>query len=219
MRTLTVLLPLVALPALAQAEDCATVRRTLQLAQSFNVDAGELWRLERRVCAPPSQQGASGETCHQLDALWVLAMAAGEPDETASALEAQRGVWCGRGDEPRGPLQWPDGSTLRSSSGTLYWRNGMTARSTSGTWHVSSGAVVRSPSGSLSYPSGSQARTSSGRTMLPNGDFADEGRIAALACAADPSWCRYFLDVARSSSGVRREFAFIGLGRLAGRAR
>lgn len=219
MRTLLVFLSLAALPAFAQAEDCASVRRTLQLAQSFNVESGELWRLERRLCAPPSQQASTGETCQQLDAFWVLAMATGEPDDITSALEAQRGVWCGRGEEPRGTLQWPDGSTLRSSSGTLYWRNAVTARTTSGTWYTSSAVVARSASGTLYYPSGNQARTSSGRSMLPNGEYADEGRIASLACAVDQSWCRYFLDVARSSSGVRREFALIGLGRLAGRAR
>lgn len=217
MRALLLALSLAAAPALAQSDDCSTLRRALALAERAGVDSGELWRLERQACAP-AQPSPGGGVCQQLDAFWILSLALGEGEAITGTLEAQRGVWCSRPDEPTRPLQWSNGATLRSTTGTLSWPNGTIARSTSGSWYADSGTMVKSSSGTLYYPSGSQARSSSGRSMLPSGELADEGRIAALACQADTSWCRYFLDAARGSSGVRRDFASLGLGILAGRA-
>lgn len=215
MRVLLLSFCVAALPSFAQADDCSTVRRTLALAERSGIDSGELWRLEKQTCAPAQPVG--GGTCQQLDAFYMLALALGESAEVTSALEAQRGIWCSRPDEPR-TLQWTTGATLRSSSGTLYWPNSATARSSSGTWYADNGAMVKSASGAVFYANGGQARSFSGRSMLPSGEMADEGRIAALACQADASWCRYFLDAARGSSGLRRDFAMLGLGVLAGRA-
>lgn len=217
MRVLLLSLCLAAAPSLAQPDDCSTIRRTLALAERAGVDSGELWRLERQACTP-AQPSAGGGVCQQLDAFWILSLALGEGAEISGTLEAQRGVWCSRPDEPTRPLQWSNGATLRSSTGTLSWPNGTIARRSSGSWYADSGTMVKSSSGALYYPNGTQARSSSGRSMLPSGETADEGRIAALACQADASWCRYFLDAARGSSGVRRDFAMLGLGVLAGRA-
>lgn len=205
----------VAAPAFAQASDCEALRRVLAIAHRAQVDAGDLARLEPQLCGAPA---TGGSTCAQLDAFWMLAMALEEPQATLSGLEAQRAVWCGRGEEPSRPLQWPGGGTLRSSTGTLSWPDGTMARSASGTWYASSGALVRSSSNTLYYPSGPIARSSSGRWSLPSGEFADEGRLAGLACQADMQWCRFFLAEARASGGTRRDFALLGLGRLAGRA-
>ena len=90
------------------------------------------------------------------------------------------------------------------------------ARSSSGSWWSPEGVLVRSSSGSLSYPSGVLARSSSGRWSLPSGTMADEGRMAALACAKDQQWCRYFLGEASRSTGISRDFALLGVGILAG---
>lgn len=207
---------LLAAPAFADPSDCDAVRRVLSLAGRAEVDVGDLARLEARVCATAP---ARGETCRELDAFWMLATALERPQEELTALEAQRTVWCGRGGEPTRPLQWPGGTTLRSSSGTLTWPGGTMARTSSGAWYAPSGSLVRSSSGTLYYPSGPIARSSSGRWSLPSGELADEGRLAALACEGDLSWCRYFLGEAQQSSGVRRDFAMLGLGRLAGLAR
>lgn len=211
-----VIAAVLAAPAFAQPSDCDAVRRVIALASRSDVDVGDLSRLEAHVCrAAP----ARGETCRELDAFWMLATALERSQEVLTALEAQRAVWCGRGDEPTRPLQWPGGTTLRSTSGTLTWPDGSMARTSSGAWYAPSGSLVRSSSATLYYPSGPMARGSSGRWSLPNGELADEGRVAALACEVDLQWCRYFLGEAQQSSGVRRDFAMLGLGRLAGRER
>ena len=160
-----------AAPAFAQSSDCDALRRVLAIADRSSVSVGDLARLEPELCGRPV---ARGSTCQQLDAFWMLALALEQPAELVGGLEAQRAIWCGRGDEPVRPLQWPGGSTLRSSSG---------------------------------------------RWSLPSGELADEGRIAALACQADLQWCRFFFGEVQRSSGLHRDFAMLGLGRLAGQAR
>ncbi len=196
----------------AQPSDCDAIRRVLAIAERYSLDVGDLLHLEPQLCGKPQGRVA----CQQLDEFWMLAMALEQPSETLNALEAQRAVWCGREDEPPRPLQWPNGATLRTSSGALSWPTGTLARSSGGTWSAPSGTMVRTSSGSLSYPSGTLARSSSGRWTLPNGTLAEEGRLAALACEQELSWCRFFLSEAAQSSGVRRDFALLGLARMAG---
>ncbi|MDP3156931.1 MAG: hypothetical protein Q8N23_29945 [Archangium sp.] len=202
----------VAAPALAESDDCRAVKRVIALAASSNLDTGELSRLEVQHCGRPSRAA-----CQQLEEFWMLSLALQQPESTTTALEAQRGVWCGRETDPVRPLQWPDGQTLRSTSGTLSWPNGIIARSSSGSWSAPTGTLVRSSSGSLSYPNGSLARSSSGRWMLSSGEQAEEGRIASLACTNDVTWCRFFLGEINRTGGLSREFAQLGLGLLASR--
>jgi hypothetical protein len=201
--------------ALAQSDDCTTLRRALSIAQQAGVDTGDLSRLERQRCQ--STPASTGATCQHLDAFLMLALATGADSDITGTLEAQRGVWCNRSDEPTRTLQWSNGSTLRTSSGTFYWPSGAQARGTSGTWFASTGATVKSPSGTLYYPSGQILRSSSGRVHLPSGEQTDEGRLAALACRAETQWCRFYLDAGRGA-GTRQDFALLGLGLLAGRA-
>lgn len=201
-----------AAPAFADEADCQALRRVLSLAAGSRVDVGELRRLEPQLCGRPTRAA-----CQQLGEFWMLSLALQQPVETSSALEAQRAVWCSREGEPSRPLQWPDGSVLRSGSGTLSWPNGTMARSSSGSWSAPNGTLVRSSSGSLSYPNGTLARWSSGRWSLPSGELAEEGRIASLACAADMSWCRFFLGEVNRAEGLMRDFAQLGLAQLAGR--
>lgn len=216
MRTLLALFSLSSFVAFAQADDCASLRRALALAQQAGVNSGDLWRLEQQRCQAPSP-GVRGDACVQLDAMLMLSQALSLDGEVPPGLEAQRGVWCGRGDEPARVLQWPSGATLRTSSGALYWPNGALARSVTGAWYAPSGTLVKSATGMLSYPNGGLMRTTTGRTSLPSGEQADEGRLAALACQQNLGWCRYFLGEARGT-GDRRDFALLGLGLLAGRA-
>lgn len=203
---LLLIIACLAAPAFADGEDCQAVRRALSLAANQNLATGDLPRLELQLCGRPER------TCQQLDAFWMLSLALEQPAEISSALEAQRGVWCGKDAEPTRPLQWPGGQVLRSTSGTLSWPSGTMARSSAGSWSAPEGTLVRSSSGSLSYPNGTLARSSSGRWSLPSGEFADEGRIASLACAADAQWCRFFLGEINRQSGVSRDFAQLGLG-------
>lgn len=194
-------------PAFADAEECQAVRQVLALALRQNLNTGDLPRLEQQVCGKPEPSA-----CLQLEAFWMLSLALEQSQEVSSALEAQRGTWCGKNAQPSRPLQWPDGRVLRSSSGTLSWPDGTMARSSSGTWYAPTGTMVRSSSGSLSYPQGTQARSSSGRWSLPSGELAEEGRIASLACARDAAWCRFFLGELSRESGPSRDFAQLGLG-------
>ena len=199
-----------AAPALAQSEDCKAVRRTISLAADAWIETSELSRLEAQVCGRPTRAA-----CQQLDEFWMLAVALRQAQSTINAIEAQREVWCARDDEPSRPLQWPDGQTLRSSTGTISWSNGSIARSTTGSWSAPSGTMVRSSTGSLSFPSGSLARSSSGRWMLSTGESADDGRIASLACYKDQSWCRFFMGEMKTGSPLHRDFAQLGLAILA----
>lgn len=201
-----------AAPAFADETDCQALRRVISLAAENRVDVGDLRRLEPQLCGRPTRAA-----CQQLGDFWMLSMALQQPAETTSTLEAQRAVWCGRDGEPTRALQWPDGSVLRSTSGTLSWPNGTMARSSSGTWSAPSGTMVRSSSGSLSYPNGTLARSGSGRWSLPSGEFAEEGRIASLACKADMSWCRFFLGEVSRTDDLTRDFAQLGLGLLTDR--
>ena len=173
---------------------------------------GKLSSLEPQLCGQPTRSA-----CQQLSDFWMLSMALREPQETSSALEAQRATWCSRDAEPLRPLQWPDGSVLRATSGTLSWPNGTMARTSSGSWSAPTGTMVRSATGSLSYPRGTIARSSSGRWSLPSGELTEEGRIASLACAVDRQWCRFFMGEINRTVGVNRDFAQLGLGLLAGR--
>lgn len=202
----------VAAPALAESDDCRAVKRVRALAASSNVDTTGLSGLELQHCGRPSRA-----TCQQLEEFWMLSLALQQPESTTTALEAQRAVWCARETDPTRPLQWPDGQTLRSTSGTLSWPNETMARSSSGSWSAPTGTMVRSSSGSLSYPTGSLARSSSGRWMLSSGELAEEGRIASLACTNDVTWCRFFLAEIARTAGLAREFAQLGLGVLASR--
>lgn len=170
----------------------------------------ELRHLELQACGRPARTA-----CQQLEEFWMLSLALRQPQETTSALEAQRGVWCAREAEPARALQWPDGRQLRSTSGMLSWPDGTMARSSGGSWSAPNGRLVRSSSGTLTYPGGTLARSSSGRWSLPSGGFADEGRIASLACANEVQWCRFFLQESTRSTGVLRDFARLGLGLLA----
>jgi hypothetical protein len=210
----TLMALLVAAPALAQGSDCDALRRVLAVAARSNLDVGDLPHLEPQLCGGPRARTA----CQDLDAFWMLAMALEQPQEIVSALEAQRGLWCARGDEPSRALEWPGGSLLRTSRGTLTWPNGVMARNSSDSWFAPSGVMVRSSSGTLSYPTGVQARSSRGSWSLPSGVQVDEGRLASLACQANQAWCRFFLGELGQSGGVRRDFAQLGLGRLAGQA-
>lgn len=203
---------LLAAPALAESDDCRALKRVLTLATDSNVDTGDLTRLDAQLCGQPTRA-----TCQQLEQFWMLSLALQQPQETTTALEAQRGVWCARDAEPTRPLQWPDGRTLRTTTGTLSWPNGTMARSSSGSWSAPTGTLVRSSSGSLSYPSGTLARSSSGRWSLPSGEQAEEGRIASLACTNDVHWCRFFLAEVNHTVSITRDFAQLGLGMLAGR--
>jgi hypothetical protein len=204
---------LFAAPALADSDDCKSLRRVLALATENNLDTGDLTRLEPQVCGRPTRA-----TCQQLEEFWMLSLALQQPASTTTALEAQRGVRCARDAEPTRALQWPDGQQLRSSSGTLYWPSGTMARSTSGSWSAPTGTLVRSSSGSLSFPTGTLARSSSGRWTLTTGEQAEEGRIASLACSNDVQWCRFFLGEVNHTVGVTRDFAQLGLAWLAGHA-
>lgn len=199
-----------AAPALAQSEDCKAVRLTISLAADSMIETSELSRLAAQVCGRPTRAA-----CQQLDEFWMLSVALLQPQSTINAIEAQREVWCARDDEPTRALQWPDGQTLRTSTGTMHWSNGSIARSSTGAWSAPSGTMVRSSTGSLSFPSGSIARSSSGRWMLSSGEFADEGRIASLACYKEQSWCRFFMGEMKSGSPLHREFAQLGLAILA----
>lgn len=210
---LLLILACLAAPAFADGSDCEALRRTLALAARAHLDTGDLRRLEPQVCGRPVERTA----CPQLSDLWMLSMALGQPSDTIAALEAQRSVWCSADADPARTLQWPDGSVLRSTTGSLSWPNGVMARSSSGTWSTPEGIMVRSSFGTLSYPGGTIARSSNGRWSLPSGDLADEGRIASLACAKDLQWCRFFLSEASRSDGVTRDFALLGVGILAGR--
>lgn len=204
---LLLILALLAAPAFADGEDCQAVRRTIALAVAQSLPTGELPRLEKEVCGAPTRT-----TCQQLEAFWMLSLALETSPEVSSALEAQRGVWCGRDTEPVRALQWPGGQMLRTTSGTLSWPDGTMARSSSGSWYAANGTLVRSSSGSLSYATGTLARSSSGRWSLPSGELAEEGRIASLACAQDAAWCRFFLSELNREPGVTRDFAQLGLG-------
>lgn len=215
MRWILPVLVLASGAAFAQSDECSTLRRALAIAEQAGVNSGDLARLERQRCQGSAV--SSGATCEQLDSFLMLALATGASSDITGTLEAQRGVWCNRSDEPTRTLQWSNGSTLRTSGGTYYWPSGATARGTSGTWFASTGATVKSPSGTLYYPTGQVMRSSSGRVHLPTGEQADEGRIAALACRVDTQWCRFFLDAGRGT-GTRQDFALLGLGMLAGRA-
>lgn len=199
------IISLLAAPALAD-DDCQAVRRVLALAANQRLATGELSKLEQQLCGRPQR------ACDQLEAFWMLSMALDQPAETSSALEAQRGVWCGKDTEPARTLQWPDGEVLRTSSGTLSWPNGTMAQSSSGSWFSPTGVMVRSSTGSLSYLNGTLARSSSGRWSLPSGELVDEGRIASLSCAQDAGWCRFFLGQLNREAGVVRDFAQLGLG-------
>lgn len=203
---LLLIISCLAAPALADGEDCQAVRRVLALSASQRLATGELSRLEAQVC------GRRERVCDQLEAFWMLSMALDQPAEISSALEAQRGVWCGKDTEPTRPLQWPAGELLRSSSGTLSWPDGTMAESSSGSWSSPTGVMIRSASGSLSYPTGTLARTSSGRWSLPSGELVEEGRMASLSCAQDAGWCRFFLGQLSREAGVVRDFAQLGLG-------
>ena len=136
---------LLAAPAFADDADCQAVRRVLALANRSELDVGRLAQLEPRVCGQPAPTA-----CEQLGDFWMLSMALKQPQETSSALEAERATWCSRAGEPTRMRQWPDGTVLRTTSGTLSWPNGTMARSSSGSWWSPEGVLVRSSSGSLS---------------------------------------------------------------------
>ena len=203
---LILIVSLLAAPAFADGDDCQAVRRVLALAASQRLATGDLPKLEQQLCGRPQR------ACEQLEAFWMLSMALDQPAEISSALEAQRGVWCGKDTEPTRTLQWPDGEVLRTGSGTLSWPNGTMAQSSSGSWFSPAGVMVRSSTGSLSYPNGALARSTSGRWSLPSGELVDEGRIASLSCAQDSGWCRFFLGQLNREGGVVRDFAQLGLG-------
>jgi hypothetical protein len=203
-------LPLLAMSFVtASTADCATVRRTLELARAEGLDTSGLARLEFKYCTT-----TQSDVCSDVSSLWLMSMVASAHDETA-ALDAKRTVLCSTPQEPELLLVWPDRSTLRSRAGTWSWDSGVMAK-TSGqraTWYWPSGTLARTSAGAIFYPDGSMARSSTGTWFLPGGAVVQtESALAAAACKVNAEVCRAWLAYLPVTTGAARDVALVGLG-------
>jgi DNA-binding transcriptional LysR family regulator len=193
----------------ASTADCASIRRTLELARAEGLDATAVSRLELKYCTT-----TQSDVCTDVSSLWLMSMVVGSANETA-ALDGQRTVLCSIPQDAEALLLWPDRSSLRSRAGTWSWDSGAMAK-TSGqkaTWYWPSGALARTPSGTLFYPDGSMARAGTGVWYLPGGALVQtESALAAAACKVSPDVCRAWLAYLPVTQGAARDVALVGLG-------
>lgn len=199
-------------PAIASAQDdCAAVRQTRAFAESQGLDSPDLERLERRACraqrrarrgraerragnrtARPARPAArptiDNEACQTLTLMEMAASMDGDPAATTEVAGARNAV-CTNDFGP-GALQWANGRTLRSSSGTYHWPSGRYARTSGGTFYYPSGRYARTSSGTWYYPTGRYAKTSS-RYYTADGSRLNSQQAALLyACQRRPNACQ-----------------------------
>jgi hypothetical protein len=114
--------------------------------------------------------------------------------------------------------QYPNGNTLRTSTGTWYYPNGNTAKTSTGTFYYPNGNTAKTSTGTWYYPNGNTAKTSTGTWYYANGNTAGGYEaLAAYACSkVGDQACNAYRHALKSDLDDWRIFALV---QMAGRVR